>query len=472
MELYDIGLIGLAVMGQNLVLNMERNGFRVAVYNRTKATTDAFMKEKAASKNIKAVYSLKDLITLLERPRKTLLMVKAGEPVDEIISQLTPFLERGDLMIDGGNSFFQDTEHRSKEVESKGYLYIGTGISGGEEGALKGPSIMPGGSSEAYALIESIVKAISAKVNGDPCVTHIGPRGSGHYVKMIHNAIEYGDMQLIAEAYDILHRALGLSAEELHQVFFRWNEGPLSSYLIEITADLFTVMDGETNQPLVDKILDSAGQKGTGKWTSQNAFDLEIPIPTINAAVEARNLSVFKEERESASKAFPLPVRSYSGDPKTFTEEVGHALYASKICSYAQGLALLQAASFEYQYHLNLAEIARIWRGGCIIRARFLDDVSRAYREHPELPNLILAPSFREALLKRQEAWKHVVETAIQLAIPVPAMSASLAYFDSYRSSRLPANLIQAQRDYFGAHTYRRIDREGVFHTEWKKKKA
>jgi 6-phosphogluconate dehydrogenase len=389
-----------------------------------------------------------------------------------MIQQLKTFLEPGDLMIDGGNSFFQDTERRSKEVESEGYLYIGTGISGGEEGALKGPSIMPGGSPEAYALIEPFVKAIAAKVNGDPCVTHIGPRGSGHYVKMIHNAIEYGDMQLIAEAYDILHRGLGLSSEELHQIFSRWNEGPLSSYLIEITADIFTVMDRETNQPLVDRILDSASQKGTGKWASQNAFDLGIPIPTINAAVEARNLSVFKGERERASRAFPLPYHSYSGDRKTFAEEVGIALYASKICSYAQGLALLQTASFEYQYQLNLAEIARIWRGGCIIRARFLDDVSRAYRENSELPNLILAPFFREALLQQQEAWRHVVETAIRLAIPVPAMSASLVYLDSFRSSRLPANLIQAQRDYFGAHTYRRIDREGVFHTEWKGKKT
>ena len=469
MELYDIGLIGLAVMGQNLVLNMERNGFGVAVHNRTKATTDAFMKEKAAGKHIKAVYSLKDLVALLKRPRKILMMVKAGPPVDEMIQQLKTFLEPGDLMIDGGNSFFQDTERRSKEIESKGYIYIGMGISGGEEGALKGPSIMPGGSPDAYALIESITKAVAAKVNGDPCVTHIGPRGSGHYVKMIHNAIEYGDMQLIAEAYDILHRGLGLSAEELHQVFSRWNEGPLSSYLIEITADIFTVMDGETGQPLVNAILDSAGQKGTGKWASQNAFDLGIPIPTINAAVEARNLSVFKRERESASRAFPLPHLSYSGDRRTFTGEVGDALYASKICSYAQGLMLLQAASFEYQYHLNLAEIARIWRGGCIIRARFLDDVSRAYREKPELPNLILSPFFREALLQRQKAWRHVVETATQLAIPVPAMSASLGYFDSWRSSRLPANLIQAQRDYFGAHTYRRIDRNGVFHTQWKK---
>ncbi len=472
MELYDIGLVGLAVMGQNLVLNMERNGFKVAVYNRTKTTTDAFMKEKAIGKNIRAAYSLRDFVTLLKRPRKIFLMVKAGPPVDEMISHLAELLEPGDLIVDGGNSFFQDTERRSKQVESKGYLYIGTGVSGGEEGALKGPSIMPGGSPEAYALIDSIMKAIAAKVNGDPCVTHIGPRGSGHYVKMIHNAIEYGDMQLIAEAYDILRRGLGLSAEELHQVFSQWNEGPLSSYLIEITSDIFTVKDRDTNQPLVDRILDAASQKGTGKWASQNAFDLGIPIPTINAAVEARNLSALKGEREETSSAFPLPSQSYPGDQKAFIEEVGDALYASKICSYAQGLALLQAASLEYQYHLNLAEIARIWRGGCIIRARFLDDVSKAYREDPGLPSLILAPSFRNVLYQRQGAWRHVVETAIQLAIPTPAMSASLAYFDSYRSSRLPANLIQAQRDYFGAHTYQRIDREGVFHTEWKEKKT
>ncbi len=472
MELYDVGLIGLAVMGQNLVLNMERNSFRVVVYNRTKATTETFMKEKAADKNIKAAFSLRDLVALLKRPRKVLLMVKAGPPVDEMISQLTPLLEPGDLIIDGGNSFFQDTERRSKEVESKGYLYIGTGISGGEEGALKGPSIMPGGSSEAYGLIEPTLKAIAAKVNGDPCVTHIGPRGSGHYVKMIHNAIEYGDMQLIAEAYDLLHRGVGLSAAELHQIFSRWNKGPLSSYLIEITSDIFTVKDRETNEPLVDRILDSASQKGTGKWTSQNAFDLGIPIPTINAAVEARNLSALKREREKASSAFALPSRSYSGDRVAFIEEVGAALYASKICTYAQGLALLRAASLEYRYHLNLAEIARIWRGGCIIRARFLDDVSRAYQDNPTLPSLIMAPFFREALLQRQKAWRHVIETAVHLAIPVPAVSASLAYFDSYRSPRLPANLIQAQRDYFGAHTYRRTDREGVFHTDWKEKKT
>ncbi len=471
MELYDIGLIGLATMGQNLVLNMERNGYKVVVFNRTRTTTDAFMKSRASGKSIRAAYSLKELVTLLKKPRKILLMVKAGEPVDEMISQLMPLLEPGDLIMDGGNSFFQDTERRAEEVRSKGYLYVGMGISGGEEGALWGPSLMPGGSREGYALIEPIMKAIAAKVDGNPCVIYIGPRGSGHYVKMIHNAIEYGDMQLIAETYDLLYRGLGSSAKELHQLFSKWKEGPLSSYLIEITSDIFAATDDETGQPLVDKILDSAGQKGTGRWASQNAFELGVPIPTINAAVEARNLSAYKEEREHASKVFPQPPSSFSGNRSAFTEKVAEALYASKICSYAQGFALLRVASSHYQYGLDLAEIARIWRGGCIIRAQFLDDVSKAYRNSPHLPNLMVSPFFREALLQREKSWRHVVGTAIQLGIPVPAMSASLAYFDAYRSPRLPANLIQAQRDYFGAHTYRRIDREGIFHTEWKKTK-
>jgi len=468
-DLYDIGLIGLAVMGQNLALNMERNGFKVVVYNRTESITHAFMKERAPGKNIEAVSSLKDMVVSIERPRKVFLMVKAGPAVDTVISQLKPLLEPGDLIIDGGNSFFQDTERRSKEVESERLHYIGIGVSGGEEGALWGPSIMPGGSPQAYALVEPIFKAIAAKVDGEPCVTHIGPGGSGHYVKMIHNGIEYGDMQLIAEAYDILHRGLGLSAEELHQIFARWNKGPLSSYLIEITADIFAVMDRETNQPLLSLILDQAEQKGTGKWMSQNAFDLCVPVPTINAAVEARILSAFKSERERTVRVFPEKRRLYSGDRKIFIDLLEDALYASKICSYAQGMALLRAASLEYHYRLNLAEIARIWRGGCIIRARFLDDVSKAYQENLELPNLILAPFFREALAQRQEGWRQVIERAIQLAIPASAMSASLAYFDAYRSARLPANLIQAQRDYFGAHTYRRLDRDGIFHTEWKK---
>ena len=469
MEQCDIGLIGLAVMGQNLVLNMERNGFSVAVYNRTETTTTAFMEGPGAGKKIKAVYTEKDLAASLKKPRKVIIMVKAGPPVDAVIAQLKPYLEPDDLIIDGGNSFFEDTERRSKAIEAERFQYLGTGISGGEEGALWGPSIMPGGSRKAYSLVEPILKAISAKVNGDPCVTYIGPRGSGHYVKMVHNAIEYGDMQLIAEAYDILNRGLRLSADELHRVFARWNEGPLSSYLIEITADIFTHIDGETGKPLVEIILDQAGQKGTGRWASQNALDLGVPTPTINASVEARILSAYKTEREEAAKVLSVVSSPYSGDREKFTDAVGDALYLSKICSYAQGMALLRSAGHEYDYGLDYSEIARIWRGGCIIRARFLDDVSGAYKENPNLPNLILAPFFREAVFSRLSAWRHVVGTAIQLGIPTPAMSASLAYLDAYRSARLPANLIQAQRDYFGAHTYQRIDREGIFHTEWKK---
>jgi len=468
MEQNDIGLIGLAVMGQNLVLNMERNGLRIAVYNRTRSTTDAFMKGPAAGKNIAAVYSLKDLSASLKKPRKVIIMVKAGPPVDEMISQLKPLLEEGDLIIDGGNSYFLDTERRSKEVESKGFRYIGTGISGGEEGALWGPSIMPGGKKEAYDILEPILKAVAAKVEGEPCVTYIGPRGSGHYVKMIHNAIEYGDMQLIAETYDILHRGLGLSTVELHQVFAQWNMGPLSSYLIEITADIFAHVDKESGRPTVDLILDQAGQKGTGLWASHNALDLMVPIPTIQAAVEARIVSAYKSEREVGAKTFARAEVQYSGDRQTFINEVADALYASKICSYAQGMALLRAASQEYGYDFKYAEIARIWRGGCIIRARFLNDIRTAYLKDPDLPNLLIAPFFKDALISREKAWRHVLETAIQLGISAPAMSASLAYFDAYRSARLPANLTQAQRDYFGAHSYRRVDRNGIFHTEWK----
>jgi 6-phosphogluconate dehydrogenase len=469
MEQNDIGLIGLAVMGQNLVLNMERNGFKVAVYNRTESTTASFMKGPALGKKITAVYTFKDLAASLKKPRKVIVMVKAGSPVDDVIAQLKTYLEPGDLIIDGGNSFFQDTERRSRELEPGGFLYIGTGISGGEEGALWGPSIMPGGLRQAYALVEPIFMSIAAKVKDDPCVTYIGPRGSGHYVKMIHNAIEYGDMQLIAEAYDILYRGLKLSADELHQIFSHWNEGPLSSYLIEITANIFTHIDKETGQPLVDMILDKAGQKGTGRWTSQNAFDLGVPTPTLNAAVEARIISAYQVERKVAAKVFSKTGGTYSGKKKAIIDEVGNALYASKICSYAQGMALLRCASHEYDYGLNYSEIARIWRGGCIIRARFLDDVSAAYRENPELSNLILAPFFRDALISREKAWRRVIEIAIRLGIPTPAMSASLAYFDAYRSLRLPANLTQAQRDYFGAHTYQRVDREGIFHTKWGK---
>jgi len=469
MKRNDIALIGLAVMGQNLVLNMERNGFKVAVYNRTQSITDAFMKGISAGKKITPFYSLKDLLASLKKPRKVIIMVKAGPPVDDVISQLKKYLEPGDIIIDGGNSFFQDTERRSHELESERLQFIGTGISGGEEGALWGPSIMPGGKREAYITIEPILTAIAAKVDGEPCVTYIGPRGSGHYVKMIHNAIEYGDMQLIAEAYDILHRGLGLSIAELHQVFTRWNEGPLSSYLIEITADIFTYIDEKSGQPLIDFILDQAGQKGTGLWASHNALDLTVPIPTIQAAVEARILSALKSEREEAAKIFPQTDMTYSSNHENFIDEVGDALYASKICSYAQGMALLRVASHQYRYALNCGEISRIWQGGCIIRARFLNDIRAAYMKDPELPNLLIAPFFKDVLVERQKAWRHVVETAINLGIPMPAMNASLAYFDAYRSARLPANLIQAQRDYFGVHTYRRLDRDGIFHTEWKK---
>jgi 6-phosphogluconate dehydrogenase len=467
MKLQDIGLIGLAVMGQNLVLNLERNGYGVAVYNRTEPITTSFIEGPASGKNITATYTLKDLFASLKKPHVVIIMVKAGAPVDEVIAQLKPYLESGDLIMDGGNSHYQDTERRSKKMEAKQIRYMGVGISGGEEGALWGPSIMPGGPGEAYDMVKPILKSIAAKVNDEPCVTYIGPRGSGHFVKMVHNAIEYGDMQLIAEAYDILHRGLELSEEELHKVFARWNKGPLSSYLVEITAHIFTHIDPKTKRPLLEMILDQAEQKGTGRWTIQAALELGVPIPTINAAVEARILSSYKLERSEAAKFISVPVKPYGEDRDTFINEVGDALYVSKICSYAQGMALLRRASEAYHYNLDYSEIARIWRGGCIIRARFLDDVRIALKEKPNLPNLLMATFFREEMLIRHRAWRHVVETSVELGIPIPGMSASLAYFDSYRSPRLPANLIQAQRDYFGAHTYRRIDREGIFHTKW-----
>jgi len=465
---YQFGLIGLAVMGQNLVLNIERNGFSVAVYNRTAARTEEFMAKRAQGKQIKGCYSLQELVDALERPRKIMLMVKAGQPVDAVIQQLKPLLEKGDLIIDGGNSFYKDTERRAQELAAEGILFIGTGVSGGEEGALWGPAIMPGGQPEAYAMVQPIFEAIAAKAEGEPCVTYIGPRGAGHYVKMVHNGIEYGDMQLIAESYDIMHRALNLSAQELHEIFGEWNEGELQSYLIEITRDIFAKIDEETGQPLVDVILDEAKQKGTGKWTSQDALDLGAPVPTINAAVVSRIISAYKEERVAASKVLTGPPLVYEGDRDQLIQDVRQALYAAKICSYAQGMALLRAASQEYGYDLKLGEIAKIWRGGCIIRARFLNDITAAFEREPNLNNLLLDPYFKEAFLSRQDALRRVVKTAVTLGIPCLAMSASLNYFDAYRTARLPANLTQAQRDYFGAHTYRRLDKEGVFHTEWK----
>jgi len=467
----DIGLTGLAVMGQNLVLNMERNGYTVAVHNRTTQTMRDFVAAHPGKKLV-ACESLKDFVAALSKPRKLMIMVKAGAPVDAVIDQLVPLLEPGDLIIDGGNSFFPDTERRSKDLEAKGLRFIGTGVSGGEEGALKGPSIMPGGQPEAYAMVKDIFTAISAKVapNGEPCVTYIGPRGAGHYVKMVHNGIEYGDMQLIAEAYDILHRALDLSAQELHDVFAEWNKGELQSYLIEITADIFTRMDKETGKPLVDLILDEAQQKGTGKWTSQNAFDLGVPIPTINAAVESRVISAYKGERVAASRVIGGPQAKFEGDRKKLVNAVREALYAAKICSYAQGMALLRAASKEYDYGLKYGELAAIWRGGCIIRAIFLNRITDAFRRNPDLPNLLLDDGFKADVASRQASLRYVVQTAVGLGIPCLALSSALAYLDAYRTERLPANLTQAQRDYFGAHTYRRVDKEGVFHTEWSDK--
>lgn len=463
----DLGLIGLGVMGQNLVLNMARNGFSVGIYNRTASTTKQFIAEQAAGKDIHPGYTYEEFIGLLKRPRTIMLMIKAGAPVDAVIGDLVPLLEADDLIIDGGNSYFKDTERRAQALQEKGLHYIGTGVSGGEYGALHGPSIMPGGPRKAYDRVRRILEAIAAKVNGEPCVTYLGPRGAGHYVKMVHNGIEYGDIQLIAEAYDILSRGGGLIPEELHEVFAQWNKGELSSYLIEITADIFTKQDEETGKPLVDMILDEAAQKGTGKWASQDAMDLGVPIPTIDMAVESRFISAYKEERVTASQVLHGPEARFEGNRDQLVEDVRNALFAAKICSYAQGMALLQAASREYEYDLDLAAIARIWRGGCIIRAAFLNDVAAAFEKNPELPNLLLDPYFTKAVEDRHDALRCVIQTATALGIPCPGLSASLAYYDSYRTARLPANLIQAQRDYFGAHTYRRVDKKGVFHTEW-----
>jgi 6-phosphogluconate dehydrogenase len=467
MDKQQFGLIGLAVMGQNLALNVERNGFSVAVYNRTAARTEEFMAGTARGKNIQAAYTVEELVAALEKPRQIMLMVKAGPPVDATIAQLKPHLEPGDLIIDGGNSFFGDTERRARELADVGINYIGTGVSGGEYGALYGPSIMPGGQPEAWEMVKSIFTAIAAKVNGDPCVTYVGPRGSGHYVKMVHNGIEYGDMQLIAESYDILKRIGGLSAAELHQVFAEWNRGELESYLIEITADIFAKMDDETGQPLVEVVLDEAKQKGTGKWTSQSALDLGAPTPTINAAVESRIVSSYKAERVAASQVLSGPEVRFEGDRDALVRDLRDALYAAKICSYAQGFALLRAASQEYDYNLNYGEIARIWRGGCIIRAAFLDDIRAAFERNPDLSNLLMDVEFGQAVQSRQAALRRVIQTAVTNGVPCLALNSALAYFDAYRTARLPANLTQAQRDYFGAHTYRRLDKEGVFHTEW-----
>ncbi|MCY7964323.1 NADP-dependent phosphogluconate dehydrogenase [Bacillus inaquosorum] len=469
MSKQQIGVIGLAVMGKNLALNIESRGFSVSVYNRSSSKTEEFLQE-AKGKNVVGTYSIEEFVQSLETPRKILLMVKAGTATDATIQSLLPHLEKDDILIDGGNTYYKDTQRRNKELAESGIHFIGTGVSGGEEGALKGPSIMPGGQKEAHELVKPILEAISAKVDGEPCTTYIGPDGAGHYVKMVHNGIEYGDMQLISESYFILKQVLGLSADELHEVFAEWNKGELDSYLIEITADIFTKKDEETGKPLVDVILDKAGQKGTGKWTSQSALDLGVPLPIITESVFARFISAMKEERVKASGLLSGPeVKPVTENKDELIEAVRKALFMSKICSYAQGFAQMKAASEEYNWNLKYGEIAMIFRGGCIIRAAFLQKIKEAYDREPELDNLLLDSYFKNIVESYQGALRQVISLAVAQGVPVPSFSSALAYYDSYRTAVLPANLIQAQRDYFGAHTYERTDKEGIFHTEWMK---
>lgn len=470
----DFGLIGLAVMGENLALNVESRGYRIAVYNRTTEKVDQLIQGRAAGKNFVGCHSIEELVQSLAQPRKIMMLVKAGPAVDHLIDQLVPLLDEGDVIIDGGNTHFAETERRTKAVEEKGLLYVGTGVSGGEEGALKGPSLMPGGSFAAWPLIKPIFQSIAAKVGPNeniPCCEWVGPRGAGHYVKMVHNGIEYGDMQLICEAYFLMKHAAGLTNDELYDVFDDWNRGELESYLIEITRDIFSVKDPETGLDMVDVVMDRAGAKGTGKWMSQLALDLGVPSTLVTEAVYARCLSAMKDQRRRASQTLVGPSETgglLEGDDKQqFIDDVRQALYASKICSYAQGFVQLQHAAAEYDWPLNYGECALLWRGGCIIRARFLDRIKDAFDEDPQLENLLLAPYFRDAVHSAQAAWRRVVVRATQDGIPIPAFMTALAYYDGYRRERLPANLLQAQRDYFGAHTYERTDREGTFHTEW-----
>jgi 6-phosphogluconate dehydrogenase len=466
----QVGLMGLAVMGQNLALNIERNGFPIAVFNRTGARTKEFVEGPGTGRKVTGTYTLEEFVAAIDRPRKIILMVQAGKAVDEQIAKLKPLLDDGDILADAGNSLFQDTERRSAELDGTPLNYVGMGVSGGEEGALWGPSIMPGGSKESYAALEPILKAIAAKSDYGDCVTHIGPRGAGHYVKMVHNGIEYGDMQLIAETYSLMQHALGLSAPQMAEVFRSWNQGDLDSYLIEITAQVLAFMDPDTGQPLVDVILDRAGQKGTGRWMCQDALELGTPIPTIDAAVWARSISSFKDARVRASEILKGPQGaggSRGVDAAAFQKDLEAALWAAKVSSYAQGMALLQASSTERDYGLNLSEIARIWTGGCIIRAKLLAEIQNAYKSEPDLPSLMLSPEIAPRMNERTGSLRTVIKVARDLGLPVPAMSAALDYFDSYRAKRLPANLIQGQRDYFGAHTYQRTDKDGVFHTEW-----
>ncbi len=465
----DIGIIGLAVMGENLVLNMESKGFTVAVYNRTTEKVDSFINGRGKNKNITGTYSVEEFAKSLKKPRKAMLMVKAGKPVDEYIEQLIPYLEKGDIIIDGGNSNYNDTIRRTKYVEDKGLLYIGTGVSGGEEGALKGPSVMPGGSYEAWEHVKPIFQSVAAKVqDGTPCCEWIGDNGAGHFVKMVHNGIEYGDMQLICEAYQIMKDLLNMNACEMHEIFKEWNKGELESYLVEITRDILTFKDTD-GSPLIDKILDTAGQKGTGKWTGISAMEFGVPLTLIVESVFARCLSAIKDERVQASKILKGPKKHFDGDKKAFIEDIRKALYASKIISYAQGYTLMQAAAKEYKWKLDYGTIALMWRGGCIIRSAFLDKINDAFKQNPGLKNLLLAPYFTEKIEQSQVSWRKVVAVSVSNGIPVPSFCSALSYYDGYRAERLPANLLQAQRDYFGAHTYERTDKPGgkFFHTNW-----
>lgn len=466
-NLADIGLIGLAVMGENLVLNMERNGYTVAVYNRTIEKVDKFVNGRGKGKKFIPAHSISELVNSLKSPRKVMMLVKAGQAVDDFIDQLIPYLDPGDIIIDGGNSHFPDSIRRTKYVESKGLLYIGTGVSGGEEGALNGPSIMPGGSATAWPFVKPVFQSISAHVDGIPCCDWVGNDGAGHFVKMVHNGIEYGDMQLICEAYHIMKTLLGLEPDEMHEVFTEWNEGDLDSYLIEITRDIMGYR--EDGVALVEKILDTAGQKGTGKWTAVSALDMGIPLTLIGESVFARCLSAQKEERVVASGVLSGPAGIFTGDKKQFIADIRQALYASKIISYAQGYALLREAAREYKWDLNYGGIAQMWRGGCIIRSVFLGKITEAFAGNPGLTNLMLDPFFKDKLGAAQEGWRRTVSQAFLKGIPVPAFSSALSYYDGYRSERLPANLLQAQRDYFGAHTYERVDkpRGEFFHTNW-----
>ncbi len=469
MSKQQIGVVGMAVMGKNLALNIESRGYSVALFNRTGAKTTAVVEEHP-DKNFKATYTIEEFVESIEKPRRILLMVKAGPATDATIQELLPHLDKGDILIDGGNTFFKDTMRRNEELANSGINFIGTGVSGGEEGALKGPSIMPGGQKEAYALVAPILEQISAKAeDGAPCLTYIGPNGAGHYVKMVHNGIEYGDMQLIAESYDLMKNILNLSVEEMADIFKEWNQGELDSYLIEITADILTRKDDEgTGKPVVDVILDAAGNKGTGKWTSQSALDLGVPLPLITESVFARYISAYKEERVQASKILSRTNDfEFTGDKKELVEKIREALYFSKIMSYAQGFAQLRVASKEFDWDLPFGEIAKIWRAGCIIRARFLQKITDAYDKNPEIENLLLDDYFVEITKKYQQSVRDVVALAVQAGVPVPTFSSAIAYFDSYRAERLPANIIQAQRDYFGAHTYERVDKEGIFHYSW-----